>query len=260
MLFHDLTRRVSQYVTENAPAILTGAGMFGTATTAILTGRASFKAAEIIRIEDKKRHVEQDGIGGLGDFEKIKLVAPLYIPPVITGTATLGCIFMAHRISAQQLAAMTALYGLTEGRFADYKDKVAEQFGQAKETKVQDAAAQTAVDASPPRSDEIFVIGSGDVLCLDLYSGRYFKSSVDRIKKAENTLNHSITLYDYADLTSFYLDIGLPKTGYSDNVGWNSANPLDVRYTTAMNADDSQPVIAIDFVSHPRSDFHQTFS
>lgn len=153
---------------------------------------------------------------------------------------------------------MTALYGLSQDRFQEYREQVSKQLGATKERKVQDAAAQDNVTNDPPGEGEVYVIGSGEVLCKDMFSGRYFRSSVDKIKKAENALNHCISNHEYADLSSFYLDIGLPRTGYSDNMGWNSANPLDVRYTTTLS-DDDQPCIAIDFVSHPRTDFHQTY-
>lgn len=256
-MFQDLSRKAVKILTDNAPAILTGVGAFGTVSTAVLSSRASFKAAELIRSEDIAYRNAHDGHGQLDSKDKVKLVWPLYVPAVGTGAVSVACIIMAHRVSANQLAAMATLYGLSEGRFQEYKDKVTETIGVSKEGKIHDAVAQDQVTNNPP--GEVLVIGSGDVLCLDRYSGRYFRSSVDAIKKAENALNHCISQHDYADLTSFYLDIGLPKTGYSDEVGWNSANPLDVRYTTALSADESQPCIAIDFISHPRSDFHQTY-
>ena len=231
--------------------------MLGTTGTAILAGRGGFKAAKLIDAEDRRVYMEQDGHGGLDTVDKVKIAWPLFLPAAGMGTVTIVSIIMAHRVSSSQLAAMATLYAATDDRFKEYREQVVEKFGPTKEQRVHDDAVQEHINKNP--HNEVFVIGSGEVLCLDRFSGRYFRSSVDRIKKAENALNHSITLYDYADLSSFYLDIGLPRTGYSDNMGWNSANPLDVRYSTGMSADDSQPCIAIDFVSHPRTDFHQTF-
>jgi hypothetical protein len=50
-------RRLLKFASDNSPAILTSAAVVGTITTAYLTGKASFKAADVIRDEEDKRGI-----------------------------------------------------------------------------------------------------------------------------------------------------------------------------------------------------------
>jgi hypothetical protein len=147
---------------------------------------------------------------------------------------------------------MATLYGLSQDRFQEYREKVAEQFGSTKEQKVLDLAAQDQVKKT--EGNQVIILGEGEVLCFEKFTGRYFRSTMDKIKKAENAVNRDIYNYDYASLSLFYEDAGLPPTSESDNVGWNSSNPCEVEYTTVLT-DDEKPCIAIGFKYAPRTDY-----
>jgi hypothetical protein len=83
-----------------------------------------------------------------------------------------------------------------------------------------------------------------------MYTGRYFQSSMESLKKAQNDLNYKILNSYYASLTDFYNLIGLSRTTTSDDVGWNSDEMLELRFSTIMS-DDQRPCIAIDFKVAP---------
>ena len=96
-------------VNENSTVILTGAGVVGTVGTAILTGRASFKAAQIIENEkeDQRNALEfpdKEEIRPFSKTEKVKMVWVHFLPPVAAGAATVTCIVLAHRISSKKIA------------------------------------------------------------------------------------------------------------------------------------------------------------
>lgn len=251
-MLNDLTKKAAVLITDNAPGILTGVGVVGTIGTAVLTGRSSFKAAEIIRAEDIKYRHEKDGHGKLDTVDKVKAVWPLFVPPVLTGTGTILAIIFSNRIHAGQVAAMATLYGLSQDRFQEYRDKVSEQFGPGKEQKVIDAAAQEQVKNTG--GNQVIILGDGNILCFDKFSGRYFQSTMDRIKKAENAVNRDIYNYDYASLSLYYEEAGLKPTSDSDNVGWNTENRLEIEYTAVLT-DDEKPCISIGFKYAPRTDY-----
>ena len=58
---NDVKQGVAQFAEANAAALLTAGGVVGTVATAVLTGRATFKAAEILAIERAERQVEELG-------------------------------------------------------------------------------------------------------------------------------------------------------------------------------------------------------
>src|SRR5205814_1440714 len=116
---------------------------------------------------------------------------------VAAGVGTIGAIIFANRISSKRAAALAAAYAISEGRFSEYKEKMKEKMGIQKEKKFADEITQERVNANPP-TGSVLVLGAGDVLCRDEFTGRYFRSTVETIKRAENEVNHEIMHSGYA--------------------------------------------------------------
>lgn len=249
MALSDLVTKIQGIVQQNSNGILTAVGVAGTISTAVLTGRASFQAAAVISSAVKeldKKSKFQDEVHDLEIRDKIKLVWTLYIPPFGVGVLTVTSIIMANRLAGKQAAALAAAYSLSEKAFSEYREKVVEKIGESKEQDVRDSVAQARVSKNPVNSREVILAGTGEVLCYDMLSGRYFQSSVEEIKKAENTVNFEIVNYMSCSLSKFYDAIGLPPTTMSDLLGFNLDNRCDVKFSTTMSTDD-RPCIAIDF-------------
>lgn len=257
-----LAKKLVAFAGENSPIILTALGVTGTVTTAYLTGKASYKAYEEIAATELARtefHKDGDVIEpDLSIAEKVRVVWPLYIPPIVAGTMTIASIIMANRISSTRAAAFAAAAGISERALQDYKEKVVEKLGQTKATNMHDAIAQDRVNAHPIGSKEIILAGTGEVLCFDMYSGRYFQSTVEEIKKAENALNFNIVNNMSASLSEFYQDIGLPPNGASEYVGWSSDQMVDVTISAVMSP-DGRPCMAIDFSPSPSPNYQKLY-
>lgn len=253
-LITDMQKRVQELVKENAPALLTAGGVVGTVATAVLAGRASFKAAEILEREQYELYGldYKDRQVGFTTKQKVQTIWVFYIPPVVTGGVTVGSIIMANRMSAQKAAALAAAYGLVEGRLTEYKEKVAEKLTPGKEQKIQDELAQEKVNATPGAGQIIVV--DGEVLCFDRPTGRYFRSTMENIKRAVNATNAEILHADFVRATFFYEELGLPATTWTDEVGWNTDRLLDLDISTVLTPDE-RPCIAIDFKSLPKVDY-----
>lgn len=236
-------------VNQNASTILTGIGVVGVVTTAVLTGKASVKAHQIL---EEWELANEDLDLELGEVIKIKQTWQCYIPPVASGVTTIGCIIAGHRLDAKKAAALAAAYGLSEKRLQEYKEKVLERIGVNKEQAVRDELMQDRVNETP-MSREV-IIGTGNVLCFDVYSGRYFESNVEEIRQAVNTVNSYILDHQYASLSHFYDEINIPPTGMSDEVGWKSDDLIDVGFSTVMSP-DKRPCLAMDFHSRPTAEY-----
>jgi hypothetical protein len=245
----NIATRLSKLVTDNSPVILTGVGVAGMVTTAYLTGKATFKAAEII--SDAQVAMDVAGEGQELDIrEKIELVWRVYVPAAGTAAITATAIICANRIGTRRAAAMAAAYALSEKALVEYKDKVVQKIGENKAREIRDELAQDRVTANPASTREIVITSGGDVLCYEAFTGRYFKSDMESLKKAQNDLNYRVLNDYYASLTDFYNLVGLSPTTYSDEVGWNSDKMLELEFSTTMS-DDNRPCISVGFAVTP---------
>lgn len=254
MNLSNITSKTSKIVSDNSPAILTAMGVTGLVATAYLTGKASFKAAEII---DKIESVEGTA-GDRGSLlkERTALVWKLYIPAFGVGSMSVAAIVFANRIGTRRTAAMTAAYAISERAYSEYKDKVVETIGKNKEKKVRDEVAQDRVHALP-KDQAIIVTNGGDQIFMDAYSGRTFMSTMEDVKQAQNKLNHEVINQGYASLSDLYAHLGLSPTKVSDDVGWNSDKLMEMTFHTTFT-DDMKSCIVVDFNVAPVRSFFRT--
>lgn len=238
----------------SSTTVLTSMGITGVFTTAYLTGRASFKAAELIAAEEKTRKYRPVyETPELSTKEKIQLCWPLYVAPISVGCTTITAIVMANHEASKKIAALTVASGISERALTEYKAKVVEKLGEKKEMTIRDEVAQDRVTNNPP-SKEVLVIATGDVLCFDMLTGRYFHSTAEKIHQAENKINYEIINHMYASLSSFYDELDVPPTPYSDTVGWNVNDRLEVQLSTTLSP-DQRPCLAIDFAAPPIAEY-----
>lgn len=249
MTLTKLAKQAEKLVADNSPLILTAIGVTGAITTAVLASKASFKAARIL--DDEEHNIEMlEEEPPLSLRDKVDLTWKFYIPAVSTGLLTVVCIVGSNRIGTRRAAAMAAAYSLSEKAFVEYKDKVVDKIGTTKEQKVRAEIAQDKVDANPVVSREVIMTDGGDVLCYDTITGRYFESSVETLRKAQNDINEQILSSMYATLHEFYNLIGLESTLYSSEVGWNVDNLLKLEFSTVLSK-EGRPCLAIGYHSYP---------
>jgi hypothetical protein len=250
-LIADLSTKLQALLNENASAILTATGVVGTVGTAVLTGRATFRAAEIL--SDQEFNAPLDDGKETTKMQKVAAVWPLYLPPIGVGGGTIAAIIMANRISAKRAAALAAAYSITEGQFKEYKDKALETLGVNKEKKLRDEVAAQKVKDNPPNK-EVIIVANGDVLFYDTITGRYFESTVEKVNKAINHVLSEIYNYNASSLSVFFEDLGLPATDYTDNVGWNNETMPEVDFSTTTTPDD-RPCMTVSLHPMPKPDY-----
>ncbi len=258
MLFKNVHNVATRYMKENSSAILTAGGVIGTVATAVLSGRSAVKAHELIYEEKESREIPPKN---LPKMEKALLVWPVFIPPVLVGSATIGSIVAANLMSARRAAALAAAYGMSQKQLEEYKGKITEKLTGPKRQAIDDEIAQDRVTNNPPKDKEVIILAGGDVLCYDMLTGRYFRSTVEQVRKAESKINADLVNHQYASLSSFYDEIGLPATNFTDTVGWGIHNqdlPLGVMLSTIMTPDD-KPCVAIDFDTQPSFNYNQSY-
>jgi hypothetical protein len=252
-----LQRNLGKFVAQNSAALLTGAGVAGVIGTAALSIRAGLKTEQVIN--DLNQDKVNDTDERVSKTEIAKKVWPLYVPVVAVGSMSIACIIMSNRISAQRAAALAAAYGISQGRFEEYKAKVEEKIGLKKATDVNDSIVKDKMEANPP-SREVLILSDSDVLFFDMLTGRYFRSTVQKIESAQNQINEELLDNKYASLTDFYNMIGIDGTTITDELGWNQLTTglIEVKFTTEKTKDE-RPCMAMDFAKGPITDYQNHY-
>lgn len=150
---------------------------------------------------------------------------------------------------------LATAYSLSEAAFAEYREKAAETVGEKKEAEIRDKVAKAQIERDPVSGHEVIMTGKGDTLCYDVVSGRYFKSSIEKIRRAENVLNRKLMDEMYVSLNEFYYELGLKCTGMGNELGWNVDDGLiDLHFSTQLSEDET-PCLVVDYHIAPRYDY-----
>ncbi len=215
------------------PQVLTGIGIAGTVTTAVLAARGAQQAEYCLDTEAKQQPLT----------EQAKLVWRCYIPAIASGTITVGCIYGASRFNARQAAALTAAYSLSERALHEYRDKVTETIGDVKEQALRDDIAQDRVLATP---NSTIVVEGTDALTCELHTMRYFKSDMESLRKAQNDINSRMLRHDSACLSDLYDLLEIPNTSTSWTQGWEAGKPMELEISAVL-AENGKPCLAFDY-------------
>lgn len=235
MKIDELRRKVERTFRNNSTTILTGLGVSGTITTAVLAARAGAAAQRVL--SEESPHLDKK--------EKAKLTWKLYIPAAVSGSLTIACIIGSQRMGMKKTAAAYSLLTVSERAFTEYKDKVVEQLGVKKEQAIRDEIAQDRVNANPAGS-QVIIGGAGEVLCYEHYTGRYFHSDMETMRRAENEINAKMLREDEASLHDLYYMLGLPKTSHSSDQGWKSDRLMKLEFSTVLS-DDGRPCLSFEY-------------
>lgn len=242
----------ARLIKANTPAILTASACVGTVATAILTAKSTTLAVEKIAdyCEANLRSPED-----LSWKEKFSVSYRVYIPPAIAGVCTLVSIIAANRIQYARGAAFALAYSGSEAAFRRYREAVSDVVKPKDVQKITSRVAEKSLsEADKPHSGTILITSSGDVLCYDVFSGRYFKSDIETIRRVENNINGQLNAECYASLNEFYAGLGLPPIAAGELVGWSDPNSLSVEFGSQLT-EKGEPVLTVDFLVSPKENY-----
>lgn len=235
------TSSILRIVNRNLPKIMAAAAMSGVVTTAVLAADGHLKAQSI--------RYELGDSRGESIANAFKARWKCYAPSVISGIMTISAIIVSIRTSDKRLAAATAAYSLSKDAYAAYRKEAEKALGEKKSAEVADKAVQ-AISSKKPEASSVIAVGTGEVLCYDAFSGRYFSSTMENIRRAENNLNQTIIHDGSVSLNEFYEALGLQQVGVGDELGWNLDRLISVDFGTDITP-DGKPCLAISFQLDP---------
>lgn len=244
-------KSAGRVLTKYSPGILTGIGITGMIGATFMAVKATPKALYLIEAKKEESEVEE-----LTPVETIKTCWKCYIPATLTTVVSAVCLIGASTVSAKRNAALATAYSISEAALREYQEKVVEVIGEKKEKAVRDAVAKDQIERDPVTKSEVVIIDSNsNTLCYEPLSGRYFKSTIDKIKKAEIKLDRQMIQEMYVSLNDFYWEIGLDGTDLGDKMGWNlSKGYMDLSFSSQL-ADDGTPCAVIVYGIPPVYDY-----
>ena len=236
---------------NKAPTILVVLSIGGLIGTTIMAVNATPKALKLI--EDEAELRDDNDEEPMTKVDVVKLTWTYYIPTAAMAAATIATIIGGHTLSLKRNAALTTAYYLSETALKEYQAKVIQIIGEKKNKLIKDEIAQDHVNRTKKNEGTVIITGNGQTLCLDLTTGRYFRSSVDKIKKAENDINYQLLDDMWMSLNEIYDYIGLEHVSCGSELGWdiNKDGKLNFDISTQMSEDD-EPCITIKFNARPK--------
>ncbi len=250
-------RRLQSLVKRHGPELLVGIGIAGMITTTIMAVKATPKACRLIENEKYGRALEEDKDGVERDFtpvDYVKTAWKCYVPSAIVGSLSVACLIGASSVNARRNAALATAYTISETALKEYKGKVVETIGKKKEEAIKDSIVKDKVDKDPVKNKEVIIVEKGNTLCYDALSGRYFKSDIEKLKKAMIDLNINMVNYMYVSLNDFYDLIGLSNNRLGDVLGWNlDDGQIELDFSSVLT--DDTPCIFVDYNRAPKYGF-----
>ena len=207
----------------------------------ILTGGALAirKTPEAVLILDRKKKES--------NLEKVKAVAPLFVPAVgftIIGIVQIVC---SRNITKNKIAAITTAYTVTETAYKTYRDKVKEYVEPEQYEDIEREFVRETVKRNPNNKETINISGN-KVLIYDNSADRYFEGTLNEIEKAVNTLNKRLRNDMVITMNEFYSEIGLNPTKTGEYLGWKIDKDEIEIYTSSGIADDGRPYIMLELI------------
>ena len=255
-----LIKKGIKFLVDNKSTILTIVEVVGVAGTAVLTAKASFKAAK--KVEELKETSVEDEVK-VKDI--VKEVAPEFIAPAIAATITIGTCIYHNYVSVKDLASILALYKLSEDKLNLTEEGILKTVGEKKSDEIFERTMKDKVQAFPPsQSPVIYSTGRGDYLCMDASFNTVFRSQPEYVRQAFNNIRDQINEKrdGAADLNDLYYELGIGQFGldtdlyggirnynFGSRLGWDSrqGDILDPNYATIVDPITKEPIFIFSY-------------
>lgn len=257
----NLFKNFEEFTKRNQAGLLTGTALVGLAATSYMAYKAGLKAHDILkkRKEAIQSAEESKDTKIAANKEATVEMAKAVVPAVILGVATAGCIVGSHASSARKIALLSAAYSMSESAVKDLNGKMTEVLGEKKTRSIKDAIVKDKLDrGEKPKESNIVITGSGDVLCKDIYSGRYFRSNAQAIGQVINELSGRCQSEMSIALNDLYEELNIPPIPMGNDFGWDVDDLVAYQLPISIVAqltEDNQPCLCLDYDARLRRDY-----
>lgn len=243
MNYRKVTKVITGELRRHTGWLIPVASAVGVAATAYLASKATLRANEAVNEDQMFNGTPEEDKDRVANA--VKIGWRYYIPAAVSGATTIGIVSLGSYSMTKRTVAAVSAASMAEKAFTEYKRSVIEQIGETQEKKISERVSTQQIFDAPPSDNNVIVIGSKDVTCCELYTGRYFKSDMETIKRAVNEINSRILHELYVTLDEFYSLLDIPRTTNSSNIGWDSDKLLELEYATILH--DETPCLTFKY-------------
>lgn len=228
---------------KHSPEILMAAGITGIVVGTVMACRATTKLDDILEEHEDNVEYVNDCYANkeLSEKEKQKELAKtygstalrigkLYAPAVSLEVASIGCILGAHGIMTKRNVALMAAYKAVEQSFAEYRQRVIEEYGEEKDYDLKHGIRHEKIKVEEDGKKTTKVINKADPNGISQYA-RFFDASSKEwqgipeydlifLKAQQNYANDLLHSRGHVFLNEVYDSLGLDHTSAGSVVGW----------------------------------------
>lgn len=235
------------------PALYLGGGLLFGGLAIFEASRATVVATDCVRDISNE---ESDSKEKAKRF--VKEVVPVYIPTAVLCTTSFTCFLASYNEHARRLAATSMAYSLTNAKFKEYKKQVLKELGPKKAEMVEAHTEEELMHENAEKLTQDISGSTTDLLCYDSCSGRYFRSSREKIDKVVSLLNHRLISEMYISLNDLYSELELSPIRVGDELGWTVDDLIEVSYSSCL-AENGMPCIVVNYDVSPRYDYRPRY-
>ena len=145
----------------------------------------------------------------------------MYIPTVVTGVASIACVFGANTLNKRSQASLASAYALLDRSYKDYRNKVEDIYGEEVDENVRAEIAKDKYSEA-----DAITVSPDKQLFYDEFSGRYFESTIEDVQRAEYRVNRDIHMSGWATLNDFYELLDIEQFEGGESLGWSEGGNL----------------------------------
>lgn len=226
-----------------SPHILTGVGIAGVVTSAVMASKATLKLEEVVDktsdgfAEARHKLADENNNYTTSDYNKEVAnvyfhrsvdILKLYGPAVTLGTASILCIVGGHGIMTKRNAALAAAYKAGEQTFAEYRKRVQDLIGEDEEKKVRyGVKEETRKNEETGKEETIITV---DPTTVSRYAKFFDETNQNWVKNADynrsflvnqqNFCNDTLNSRGHLFLNEVYDRLGMEHTKAGAVMGW----------------------------------------
>jgi len=182
-----------------------------------------------------------------------KLVVPA-VKIAVPFAVSSGAAILNHKKASDTIASISNLYTITKTVSDEYKAQVEKELGPEKAAEIEGRVNQNQAARSMnggSNGDVVHITGHGTDKFYDAWSGRWFYSDINYIKRVVNDKNLQLQNDMYISLNEFYSDLDIPTTDSGREQGWNvDFGKIDVAFEACLDEND-KPYTVMSFKSAP---------
>ena len=249
MEIEKIVSRTSYTLKKHGPLILSVLGAAGVILTAKLASDAGKKIGKLE--SETPDFIEYDLF-----YEKSQQTVNtfgLYLPTIVCGVATIGCILSSSFLSQKRQLSLVAAYAALDAKYKEIKNDYYEKHPDEYMTIRKKEYSESIQFMSENDYDEL--------LYYDEYANRWFKRRPIEMMNAGYQFNRLFILRGYVSLNDYYTLVGLEPTVEGATIGWSEYNDdgyawVDIIHRYIESDDDDMPgYYQVEFPFEPSIDY-----